>query len=133
MTLWRKRKPFLTIITKFFRSPKIAFSKGVNPCFGQKMPIFFVYVDLQRIRLKIMLSDFVQENFKVQNPKLWVKIMGYGLFRQNYGFQSPKVQIFQSPKICIYPKGLTQDFDQKMSISSLFRFGQRLERSRNNA
>ena len=112
MTLWRKRKPILTIITKFFRSPKIAFSKGVNPCFGQKMPIFFVYVDLQRIRLKIMLSDFAQEKDT---------------------FLTIKDRIFQSPKICIYPKGLTQDFDQKMSISSLFRFGQRLERSRNNA
>ena len=51
----------MTIITKFPRVPKIAFSKGVNPCFGQKMPFFFVYVDLVRIRLKIMLSDFAQE------------------------------------------------------------------------
>ena len=25
---------------KFFEVPKIAFSKGVNPCFGKKMPFF---------------------------------------------------------------------------------------------
>ena len=26
----------------FFEVPKITFSKGVNPCFGQKMPIFLL-------------------------------------------------------------------------------------------
>ena len=58
------------------------------------MPIFFVYVDLERIRLKIMLSDFAQEKDT---------------------FLTIKDRIFQSPKICIYPwKGLTQDFDQKI-------------------
>ena len=51
----------MTILKNFFELPKIAFSKGFNPYFGQKMPIFFVYVDLERIRLKIMLSDFAQE------------------------------------------------------------------------
>ena len=50
-----------------------------------------------------MLSDFAQEKDT---------------------FLTIKDRIFQSPKIRIYPKGLTQAFDQKMSISSLFRFGQ---------
>ena len=102
----------MIILKNFFELPKITFSKGFNPCFGQKMPIFFVYVDLERIRLKIMLSDFAQEKDT---------------------FLTIKDRIFRSPKIRIYPKGLTQAFDQKMSISSLFRSGQSLERSRNNA
>ena len=55
------------------------------------------------------------------------------LWRKRKPFFTIITKFFRSPKICIYPKGLTQDFDQKMSISSLFRFGQRLERSRNNA
>ena len=56
-----KKETFFYYNNKIFSKSKIAFSKGVNPCFGQKMPIFFVYVDLQRIRLKIMLGDFAQE------------------------------------------------------------------------
>ena len=46
-------------------------------------------------------------------------------------FLTLKNRIFQSPKNRIFPKGLTHAFDQKMPISSLFRFDQ--NKSRNNA
>ena len=62
---------------------------------------FFVYVDLVKIGLEIMRSDFAQENGT---------------------FLTLKNRIFQSPKNRIFPKGLTHAFDQKMPISSLFRF-----------
>ena len=43
----------------FSESKKSHFSKGVNPCFWTKNAnFFFVYVDLEKIRLKIMLTDF---------------------------------------------------------------------------
>ena len=42
----------------FSKSKKSHFSKGVNPCFWTKIANFFVYVDLEKIRLKIMLTDF---------------------------------------------------------------------------
>ena len=62
---------------------------------------FFVYVDLVKIGLEIMRSDFTQEKGT---------------------FLTLKNGIFQSPKNRIFPKGLTHAFDQKMPISSLFRF-----------
>ena len=62
---------------------------------------FFVYVDLVKIGLEIMRNDFTQEK-------------GTFLTLKNRSFQSPKNRIF--------PKGLTHAFDQKMPISSLFRF-----------
>ena len=71
---------------------------------------FFVYVDLVKIGLEIMRSDFTQEKGT---------------------FLTLKNRIFQSPKNRIFPKGLTHAFDQKMPISSLFRFDQ--NKTRNNA
>ena len=62
---------------------------------------FFVYVDLVKIGLEIMRSDFAQEKGT---------------------FLTLKNRIFQSPKNRIFPQGLTHAFDQKMPISSLFRF-----------
>ena len=54
-----KIKPFFTLKTEFFQSLKNrTFPKRLNLAFGQKMPFFFVYVDLEKIRLKIMLTDF---------------------------------------------------------------------------
>ena len=38
---------------------------------------------------------------------------------------------FQSPKSCIFSKGLTHVLKQKMPMSSLFRFGQ--TKTKNNA
>ena len=59
MTSQRKKKPFLAIKNRIFQSKKSHFSKGVNPCFWTKNANFcFVYVDLEKIRLKIMLTDF---------------------------------------------------------------------------
>ena len=57
------------------------FSKGLTHAFGQKMP-FFLYLDLIKMRLKIMLSDFAgkkgtffgikkKEFFKVQKIALF--------------------------------------------------------------
>ena len=43
------------------KSKKSAFPKGVNPCFWSNTANFFVYVDLVKMRLEIMLSDFPQE------------------------------------------------------------------------
>ena len=72
MTSQWKKKPFLTIKNRIFQSLKNhTFPKGLTHDFGQKMP-FFVYVDLVKIRLEIMLSDFPQEkrnlfDYKKQN------------------------------------------------------------------
>ena len=39
-------------------------------------------------------------------------------------FLSVKTKLYKVPKNSIFPKGLTHAFGQKMSNSSLFRFGQ---------
>ena len=97
-----KKKPFFTLKTEFFQSPKnrifpkgltYAFSqkKGLTHAFGQKMP-FFLYLDLIKMRLKIMLSDFAgkKKNFskskklhfcKGVNPCFWSKNAIFSLFK----------------------------------------------------
>ena len=91
-TSQRKKKPVLTIKNKSFQSPKNrTFSKGLVHAFGQKMTFFF-YLDLIKIRLEIMLSDFTVKKetffdlkksiflspknslfFKGVNPRFWPK------------------------------------------------------------
>ena len=64
MTSQRKKKPFLTMENRIFQSLKNrTFPKELTHGFGQKMS-FFVYVDLVKIRIEIMLSDFPQEKKK---------------------------------------------------------------------
>ena len=92
----------MPIITKSFsKSQKSLFPKGLTHALVKKCH-FFVYVDLVKIGLEIMLSDFAQEK-----------------------------ETFLTLKNRIFPKGLTHAFDQKMAISSLFRFDQ--NKTRNNA
>ena len=86
----------MTIKKTFLKSQKSHFSKGVNPCLWSKNANFFVYVDLVKIRLEIMLTDFPQEKrnlldyekqnfsksqkshvFKWDNPMLLVKKANY--------------------------------------------------------
>ena len=64
------------------------------------MPIFFVYLFLEKFRLEVMLSDFAQEK-----------------------------ETFLTLKNRIFPKGLTHAFDQKILISSLVRFDQNKTRN----
>ena len=88
----KRKKPFLTIKTRIFQSPKFTFFfKGINPCFWPKM-LFFLYFDFIKIRLEIMLSDFQEKKetcfdykkrnfskskkshfFKGVNPCSWTK------------------------------------------------------------
>ena len=56
-----KKKTFFTIRNRVFKVQKINFFKRVNPCFWSKNVNFFVDVDLVKIILDIMLSDFPQE------------------------------------------------------------------------
>ena len=61
MTSQRKKKPFLAIKNRIFRSLKDrTFPKGLTPAliWTKNANFFFVYVDLEKIRLKIMLTDF---------------------------------------------------------------------------
>ena len=62
---------------------------------------FFLYLDLIKMRLEIMLSDFVgkKETF----------------------FGIKKKRLFQSAKNCTFPKALTHAFGQKMQFFSLFK------------
>ena len=57
----RKKKPVLTIKNGIFQSPKHPLSKGVNPCFWSKNANYSVHLDLVKIRLEIMLSDFAEK------------------------------------------------------------------------
>ena len=46
---------------EFFKVQKIPFSKGVNPCFWSKNANYLFHLDLVKIRLEIMLSDFAEK------------------------------------------------------------------------
>ena len=54
-----RKETSLTIKNTIFQSPKdrIYFSNALIHAFGQNMP-FFLYLDLIKIRLEIMLSEF---------------------------------------------------------------------------
>ena len=82
MTSQRKKKPFLAIRNRIFRSLKNrTFPKGLTLAFGPKLQIFFVYVDLEKIRLKIMLTDLHRKK-----KPFWLR---KGMF------QIPKNPLFQ--------------------------------------
>ena len=54
----KKKIPFLTIKNKIFQSPKNRiFVKGVTPCFWPENVIFFLSLDLIKIRLEIKLLN----------------------------------------------------------------------------
>ena len=45
-----------------FQSPQNhIFPKGITHAFGQKMPNFFLHLDLVEIRLEIMLNNLVEK------------------------------------------------------------------------
>ena len=99
----------MTIKKRIFQSLKNhTFPKGLTHGFGQKMPLF--YVDLVKIRLEIMLSDFPQEKRNLFDYK-----------KQNFS---------KSKKSHFFPSGL-QALDQKMPYSSLLTFGH--DKTRYNA
>ena len=97
-----KKETFFDYNKKNFSKSKKShfFSKGLTHAFGQKMP-FFLYLDLIKMRLKIMLSDFAGKK---------------GTF---FGI---KKRIFQSPKNWTFPKALPHAFGQKMPFFPLFKF-----------
>ena len=69
-----------------------------------------LYLDLVKIRLEIMLSDFAE--------------------KKGTCFDYEKHNFLKSKKSC-FPKGLVHAFGQKMPFLCLFRFGQNM--TRNNA
>ena len=68
-----KKETFLTTNSRIFQTPKSRFFfKGVNPCFWSKNANYLVYLDLVKLRLEIMLSDFADKketcfDYKKQN------------------------------------------------------------------
>ena len=50
---------------------KIRFSKEVNPCFWSKNANYLVYLDLVKIRLEIMLSDFAEKKETLLTKKTY--------------------------------------------------------------
>ena len=49
-----RKQLFLTRKTKYFNVSKIAFSKGVNPCFWSKTAIFFIISSCsKKTRIKV--------------------------------------------------------------------------------
>ena len=98
----RKKKPFLTLRNSIFKSPKDRFFfKRVNSSFWSKKTNYLVYLDLVKIRLAIMLSDFDEK----------------------------KETFLTKGKKTFFSKGLSYAFGQNMPNSSLFRFGQNKTRT----
>ena len=136
-----KRETFLTIKNRIFQSPKdrIFFQTGRTHAFGQKMP-FFSLLDLIKITLQIMLSDFAVKKetffdlkkqhfskskkslfFKGVNPyflpknanfilnlnliKISLEIMLSDFAEKRETFLTLKDRIFQSPKNALFQRG----------------------------
>ena len=86
----KKKKLFSLENKNLLESPKNGFfPKGLTHAFGQKMLIFFVYVDLVKIWLEIMLSDFPQKKRNLLNYKKQNFSKGF-----NPGFSSKKPNSF---------------------------------------
>ena len=91
MTFKRKNKPFLALKKSFFtikkktfwKSQKSLFSIGVNPCFWSKNANFFVYVDLVKITLEIML---VTSHRKKKPFGLYIKTKEFFKVEKNFFF-----------------------------------------------
>ena len=77
----------------------------------------FLYLDLIKIRVEKMLNNFAEKEetfFWLQKQK-FLKVPKMAFFYY-------KNKILQSAKNCIFPKGLTDAFGQKMPIFSWFVF-----------
>ena len=92
----------MTIKKKFQSLKNCIFPKGLTHAFGQKCQFFHFLFSL-KIRLEI--------RFKIVPD------------RKETFFEYLK-KIYKAPKNCIFPKGLTHAFGQKIPNFSLFRFGQ---------
>ena len=99
----KKRNLFWPYKNEFFKLLKNAL---FHP--WPKNAIFFLYIDLIKIRLEIILSDFAE---KKQNV--------FGLKKQNF-WKSKKSHFF---------KGLTHAFNQKCQVFSLSTIDQNKTRS----
>lgn len=51
-----KKEAFLDYKMAIFKSQKISFFQGVNPWFGQKARILYIYIFLVNLRLEIMFN-----------------------------------------------------------------------------
>ena len=97
-----KKEAFLDYKMAIFKSQKISFFQGVNPWFGQKARIFYIFIFLVNLRLEIMFNGALNEKEAFLDYE--------------------NVSFFKSPKLH-FPKGLTHDFGQKTRIFPLFVFG----------
>ena len=77
------------------------FSKGVNPWFSSKTPIFFIFLFLLKISPEMMFGD---------------------LLDRKEAFLDNKNRYLICPKTRNFPKRLTLEFGQKFELSSLFVF-----------
>ena len=79
-----KTDTFFGLKKEFLKVQKIAFFKGVNPCFWSKYANYLVYLHLAKIRLEITFNNFVKEkkpfrksqkslSSKRVNPCSWTK------------------------------------------------------------
>ena len=93
----------------FFDLTKMNFLNSSKPHFWPKNAIFFLYIDLIKIRLEIILSDFAGKKENFFGPK--------------------KTEFFKAQKVR-FSKGVSLCFSSKNAIFSLFRFGQ--HKTRNN-
>ena len=102
-TIFQSEKtPFQAIKRRSSKSLKIdIFPKGLTHGFGPKMPIFptFFFQAIQARKMSFMIF---------QNEKT--------------PFQAIKTRSSKSPKIDIFPKGLTHGFRPKMAIFQIFYF-----------
>ena len=104
MIFQNEKTPFKAIKTRSPKSPKIdIFPKGLSHGFGPKMAIFptFFFQAIQPRKMSFMIFQSEKTPFQVIKTR------------------SPK-----SPKIDIFPKGLTHGFGPKMAIFPTFFFRQ---------
>ena len=108
-----KKETFFDYKKEIFSKSKKShffFFKGVNPCFWSKN-VIFLYLQLVKIRLDIMLSDFAEKEETCFD------------YKKTEFFKVQKNPLFQrKTHICFLPKN---------AIFSLVRFGH--NKTRNNA
>ena len=109
----RQKKPFWLLKKRIFKKPKdrIFFQTGRTHAFGQKMP-FFSLLDLIKITLQIMLSDFAEK-----------KETFFDLKKQHF-LKSKRSHFFSNgPNPCFRPKNAIFffiRFDQNNTSNNAF-------------
>ena len=125
MIFQNEKTPFQAIKTRSPKSPNIdSFPKGLTRGFGPKMAIFATFF-LDNLRQENVFYDILERKNAFLGYIFFQAIKArktsFMIFQnEKTPFEAIKTRSPKSPKIDIFPKGLTRGFNSKMGIFPTF-------------